>query len=89
MHLTPDELRELLSLAGFPRSATDVLVARITSDAAPAGDTVVLIFDAQLWQSEMQTGRTALSFDTVTARYLYEQLGNALTEIDSEPPRED
>lgn len=84
MHLTPDEIRELLSVAGFPRSITDLLVARLSSEITT--DTVVLIVDATLWDAGLKAGRTAFSLSTTAARSMRDQLNTALQEIDLQPP---
>lgn len=86
MHLTPDELLALLTPSGYPRTVTDVMIARLASTQAAPGDEVVIILDTQIWQTEMRPGRTAFSISRALARHIHDQLEAALAEIEQEHP---
>lgn len=87
MQLTPDEIRDLLSIDRFPRSVTDMDAFRLTTDRAPR-DTIAIVYEAVVWGTDTKVDRHVLSMCTAAARQLHAQLGTALGEIDAQPPPE-
>lgn len=80
MDLSPDDIRDLL-LEQYPRHIRDAQVSLLSSTHVP-GDPIVLIVDESLWEFDNDLGRSAHSMTLALARQLYNQLGEAIDQVE-------
>lgn len=82
MELTPRIVQELMN-DHFPRHISDIQVTRLSAKRVPL-DSIAIVVDSQLWDTEMPLGRMLGSMTISLARHLYDQLGAALESLDVE-----